>query len=55
MRLSSNISAVITGGASGLGAATARRLAQHGVKVAVFDRNEAAGAELAVDGGFAQV
>src|SRR5207244_4015087 len=47
MRLSSDISAVITGGASGLGAATARRLAAHGVKVALFDLNEAAGAALA--------
>jgi NAD(P)-dependent dehydrogenase (short-subunit alcohol dehydrogenase family) len=51
MRLSSDISAVVTGGASGLGAATARRLAQHGVKVALFDRNEAAGEALARDLG----
>src|SRR5574337_36147 len=43
MKLSSDISAVITGGASGLGAATARRLASRGVKVALFDLNEAAG------------
>jgi len=47
MRLSSDISAVITGGASGLGAATARRLAQHGVRVALFDRNGAAGEAVA--------
>jgi len=47
MKLSSDISAVITGGASGLGAATARRFAQHGVKVALFDLNEAAGEALA--------
>jgi NAD(P)-dependent dehydrogenase (short-subunit alcohol dehydrogenase family) len=47
VKLSSDISAVITGGASGLGAATARRLAQHGVKVALFDLNEAAGEALA--------
>src|SRR5204863_341064 len=46
MRLSSDIAAVITGGASGLGAATARRFAQHGVKVALFDLNEAAGETL---------
>lgn len=32
-------SAVVTGGASGLGAATARRLAAHGVKVAICDVN----------------
>ena len=39
MKLDHTISAVITGGASGLGAATARRLASHGVKVALFDLN----------------
>jgi NAD(P)-dependent dehydrogenase (short-subunit alcohol dehydrogenase family) len=47
MKLSSSISAVITGAASGLGAATARRLAAHGVRVALFDLNEAAGEALA--------
>src|SRR5499427_3535950 len=47
MKLSSAISAIITGGASGLGAATARRLAAHGVKVALFDMNEASGEALA--------
>ena len=47
MKLSSDISAVITGGASGLGAATARRLAAHGVRVALFDLNEASGEALA--------
>ena len=50
MKLDSTISAVITGGASGLGAATARLLASHGVKVALFDldaeRGEALAAEL---------
>ena len=51
MRLSADISAVITGGASGLGAATARRLAQQGAKVALFDQNEAAGEALARDLG----
>ena len=34
------ISAVVTGGASGLGAATARALGAEGVRVTVFDRNE---------------
>jgi NAD(P)-dependent dehydrogenase (short-subunit alcohol dehydrogenase family) len=33
-----NIAAVVTGGGSGLGAATAKMLAQQGAKVAVFDR-----------------
>jgi NAD(P)-dependent dehydrogenase (short-subunit alcohol dehydrogenase family) len=51
MRLSSSISAVITGGASGLGAATARRLTAHGVRVALFDLNEAAGEALAAELG----
>ena len=47
MQLDSSISAVITGGASGLGAATARRLASRGVKVALFDLNVEAGEALA--------
>ena len=46
MKLDSSISAVITGGASGLGEATARKLAAHGVKVAIFDLNEAKGEAL---------
>ncbi|MBT7335337.1 MAG: SDR family NAD(P)-dependent oxidoreductase [Gammaproteobacteria bacterium] len=51
MKLDSSISAVITGGASGLGAATARALANHGVKVALFDLNEDKGAALAAELG----
>ena len=51
MKLDSSISAVVTGGASGLGAATARRLAKHGVKVAIFDFNEAAGEAIAKELG----
>lgn len=49
-------SAVITGGASGLGAATARRLAAAGMKVMVLDLNDQAGEEVAaeVSGGFLQ-
>jgi NAD(P)-dependent dehydrogenase (short-subunit alcohol dehydrogenase family) len=40
-----NVAAIVTGGASGLGAATAEALARQGAKVAVFDLNaEAAGA-----------
>lgn len=38
---------VVTGGASGLGAATARHLAAAGARVAVLDRDEARGAEVA--------
>ena len=51
MILSDKISAVITGGASGLGEATARRLASHGVKVALFDLNEERGNSVAADIG----
>ncbi len=51
MKLDSNVTAVITGGASGLGAATARHLAAHGVKVALFDLNEEKGEELAKELG----
>jgi NAD(P)-dependent dehydrogenase (short-subunit alcohol dehydrogenase family) len=38
---------VITGGASGLGASTAKLIAQHGGKVVLADMNEAAGVDLA--------
>ena len=57
MKLDNSISAVITGGASGLGAATARMLASHGVKVAIFDLNVELGEALAaeVGGVFCQV
>lgn len=40
MRLSSDIAAIVTGGASGLGKATVAALRQDGVKVAIFDRDE---------------
>jgi NAD(P)-dependent dehydrogenase (short-subunit alcohol dehydrogenase family) len=43
----------VTGGGSGLGEATARLLAEHGAKVAIFDRDEARGALVASEiGGF---
>ena len=51
MKLDSSIAAVVTGGASGLGEATARALAAHGVKVAIFDMNEAKGEAVAADIG----
>ncbi|MEH6756978.1 MAG: SDR family NAD(P)-dependent oxidoreductase [Parasphingorhabdus sp.] len=51
MELNNTMSAVITGGASGLGAATARRLAEKGVKVALFDLNEEKGEALAAELG----
>jgi NAD(P)-dependent dehydrogenase (short-subunit alcohol dehydrogenase family) len=47
MQLDSSVAAVVTGGASGLGAATARRLAAAGVRVAIFDFNARAGEAVA--------
>ncbi|MEO0465368.1 MAG: SDR family NAD(P)-dependent oxidoreductase [Pseudomonadota bacterium] len=57
MKLDSSVSAVVTGGASGLGAATARALATHGVKVALFDLNAEKGETLAseIGGVFCEV
>ena len=52
MRIDGNVAAVVTGGASGLGLATAKALAQAGAKVAIFDRNAKAGErEAAAFGG----
>ena len=51
MKLDSTVSAVVTGGASGLGAATARALAAKGVKVAIFDLQEEKGLALAAELG----
>ena len=47
----SGIAAVVTGGASGLGEATARELARRGAKVAVFDRDSGKGEQVAADIG----
>lgn len=57
MKLNAQTAAIVTGGASGLGAATARRLASHGVKVALFDLNSSLGEALAAEigGVFCQV
>src|SRR5688500_10737883 len=41
------VAAVVTGGASGLGEATARELAARGAKVAVFDRDADKGGRVA--------
>jgi NAD(P)-dependent dehydrogenase (short-subunit alcohol dehydrogenase family) len=51
MKLDSSIAAVVTGGASGLGEATVRSLASQGVKVAIFDMNEAKGEAVAKEVG----
>jgi NAD(P)-dependent dehydrogenase (short-subunit alcohol dehydrogenase family) len=39
MDFTHDLVAVITGGASGMGAATAKRLAKHGIKIALLDLN----------------
>ena len=51
MEISSNTPAVVTGGASGLGEATARAIAAKGAKVAIFDMNEEKGEAVAKDIG----
>ncbi len=51
MKIDSNVSAIVTGGASGLGAATARALAAQGAKVALFDLQEEKGQALAKEIG----
>lgn len=56
MKLDGN-SAIITGGASGLGAATARELTSKGCKVTLWDLNEELGTKVAEElgGAFAKV
>lgn len=53
----SGYSAVVTGGASGLGAATAAKLAENGLKVTLFDLNEDLGNAHAkeIEGDFQRV
>lgn len=57
MKLSSDITAIVTGGASGLGEGTARTLAEAGVKVGIFDLNAKRGQKVAdeIGGIFASV
>lgn len=57
MQLDSTVAAVVTGGASGLGEASARALAAQGVKVALFDMNSERGEAVAkeIGGIFCQV
>lgn len=47
----SGVAAVVTGGASGLGEATARELARRGAKVAVLDRDTERGPKVATEIG----
>lgn len=57
MQLNDQLAAVVTGGASGLGAATARMLAGEGVRVTIFDRDADQGESVAqeIGGVFANV
>jgi NAD(P)-dependent dehydrogenase (short-subunit alcohol dehydrogenase family) len=57
MKLDNTVAAVVTGGASGLGAATARALAAKGVKVAIFDLQAEKGEAMAkeIGGVFCEV
>lgn len=51
MKIDSSISAVVTGGASGLGFATVQALRALGVKVAIFDLNAKTGIKAAAESG----
>jgi NAD(P)-dependent dehydrogenase (short-subunit alcohol dehydrogenase family) len=51
MRLDQNVAAIVTGGASGLGEATARTFASRGVRVAIFDRDAERGTAVAGETG----
>jgi NAD(P)-dependent dehydrogenase (short-subunit alcohol dehydrogenase family) len=54
MKIDSSVAAVITGGASGLGEASARALAAKGARVALFDLNEERARQVAEEiGGIA--
>ena len=54
MKIDSSVAAVVTGGASGLGEASARALAAAGARVALFDLNEERARRVAAEiGGIA--
>lgn len=57
MKITEGMAAIVTGGASGLGEATARKLASEGAKVALFDMNAERGEQVAkeIGGLFCQV
>jgi NAD(P)-dependent dehydrogenase (short-subunit alcohol dehydrogenase family) len=54
MKLDNSVAGIVTGGASGLGEATARLLSNSGVRIAILDLNETRGQALAeeIDGIF---
>lgn len=51
MKIDASVAAIVTGGASGLGEASARALAAKGAKVALFDLNEERGEQVAAEIG----
>lgn len=51
MKIDSSLSAIVTGGASGLGLATVQALRAAGVQVAIFDLNEESGERIAEETG----
>lgn len=51
MKIGSGVSAIVTGGASGLGRASVLALAEAGVKVTIFDISDEAGEQLAAEVG----
>ena len=57
MEINENTVAIVTGGASGLGAATATALAAKGVKISIFDMNRSLGETMAetLEGDFYKV
>ncbi len=51
MKIDSTLTAIVTGGASGLGLATVKALRAAGTRVAIFDRNDEQGRQAADDTG----
>jgi NAD(P)-dependent dehydrogenase (short-subunit alcohol dehydrogenase family) len=51
MKIDSNLTAIVTGGASGLGLATVKALRAAGARVAIFDRSEEQGRQAAEETG----